>query len=342
MKAIVIVSSGLSSVAKKEIEEIASISPVVSGTALEFDVSQEKLCEIAYRMQSASRILQIISSGNFAKIEDIKLTASGIPEKECLLECVRVGTHTFTSSDAVSYAKKQLSGISFSKESACRLFLYIYEGRYFFGIDYLGFDASKRDYKIFQHPASMKGTIAYALLRMAGYEKSKVLLDPFCGSGVIPIEAALYASGKSPNFYRKQKIYCSKFCEFTDNSFSHEKIFASDSAQPSVKAAEKNATIAGVRKEMEFSRTDADWIDVKYGKDSVDIIATHPPESFEKSEKALVEFFKRAEIVLKKSGVIAIYTPHPDEIAGIAKGFKSEKHKVMEGKSEKFFLILAR
>ena len=74
----------------------------------------------------------------------------------------------------------------------------------FCGILINPFDLSKREYRVFAHSADIKGTLAYALLRISGYNPVKhFLFDPFTRSGTIAIEAALFGSGLPANYYRK-------------------------------------------------------------------------------------------------------------------------------------------
>src|SRR3989338_864427 len=87
------------------------------------------------------------------------------------------------------------------------------------GIDFAGFDLSKRDYKIFSDPSSLKGTVAYMLVRLSSYEKKDALLDCFAGSGMIPIEAALFASKFPVNFYNKDKFAFLKIEKFKKYDF---------------------------------------------------------------------------------------------------------------------------
>ncbi|MEM2920096.1 MAG: THUMP domain-containing protein [Candidatus Nitrosocaldus sp.] len=53
----------------------------------------------------------------------------------------------------------------------------------------------KRGYRVFDHPAALKASIAYAMLRLAEPSEGNILVDPMCGSGTIPIEAALSILG---------------------------------------------------------------------------------------------------------------------------------------------------
>ena len=70
------------------------------------------------------------------------------------------------------------------------------------GIDTSGDPLFKRGYKIAPGPASLKETLAAALLLMAGYNGQKPLYDPMCGSGTILVEAAMIALNIAPGLKR--------------------------------------------------------------------------------------------------------------------------------------------
>src|SRR5262249_59915943 len=60
----------------------------------------------------------------------------------------------------------------------------------------------RRDYRTRAAPAPLKETLAAAILRLGGWDRERPLVDPMCGSGTIPIEAALWARGIAPGLGR--------------------------------------------------------------------------------------------------------------------------------------------
>ncbi|MDP6547616.1 MAG: THUMP domain-containing protein [Candidatus Woesearchaeota archaeon] len=187
------------------------------------------------------------------------------------------------------------------------------------GVDFSGFDLSKRSYNIFMHSAAVKGTIAYCLVRLSGYN-NKTLIDPFSGSGTIPIEAAFYASGFPMNFFNRERFLFLKFNKFRDYDFKkffgkiddeikEDKlnIYNVDASMKNLNFAKKNSKIAGIAKKINFSRMDAEWLDTKFEKGAVDKIATKIPllQGID-FEKLYNEFFYQAEFILSKNGKIAL------------------------------------
>jgi len=225
-------------------------------------------------------------------------------------------------------------------------FIYIFEDQGFFGIDLAGIDLSKRDYNIFPHQNTLKGTISYALLRIADYKKEDALLDPFARSGNIPIEAAFFAKKISPNNYRKNELAFSKFAgleeEMNEKENSREtRIFAVDSQMNSIRAAEKNAKIAGVKKDVQFSRMDIDWLDTKFKKGQIDKIVTLLPSITRRIDEGKItkiynEFLYQGDYILNSKGMIVAVTRSPEKLIETAAkyGFHAKQRSVWSGQEE--------
>ena len=149
------------------------------------------------------------------------------------------------------------------------IYLFIASDHAFLCVDFSGEDLSKRSYRIFSSPKNIKSTIAYAIVRYSGYERGEALLDPFCISGSIAIEAALYENSFPVRFFDKKFLF-SNLTEFDYDPFDAKRqtdngrIFAFDSLFKHVDAAKKNAKIAGIHKAIQFSRMDVEWLDTKF------------------------------------------------------------------------------
>ena len=70
-------------------------------------------------------------------------------------------------------------------------------------IDTTGPGLHKRGYREHHAEAPIKETLAAALVELSYYKKDRILLDPMCGSGTIPIEAALIAKNIAPGIKRR-------------------------------------------------------------------------------------------------------------------------------------------
>lgn len=70
------------------------------------------------------------------------------------------------------------------------------------GLDTTGVSLHKRGYRKFTAPAPLTETLAAAILLLSPWKRDRVLVDPFCGSGTIPIEAAMIAKNIAPGMNR--------------------------------------------------------------------------------------------------------------------------------------------
>jgi len=122
-------------------------------------------------------------------------------------------------------------------------------------LDLSGEPLHKRGYRKLVSQAPLKETIASAMLLTSGWKRKFPLYDPFCGSGTIPIEAALYAMNIAPGLYRSfsiqnlkfynqdrfikaKQLAVSKIREYDASEFS---ICASDKDKEIISCAIKNA-----------------------------------------------------------------------------------------------------
>jgi len=348
MKGLAITSRGLEETASIEVREIINAKCKIEESCVVFDFKNFKdLCLLCYKCQSVDRIICLIGSLKFKNffddfgefIEKLDLDEWTCRYKKFRVECIREGTHGFNSIDVESKAAKLISKKSKNriklsiKEHEIIFFVYVFGSKCYFGVDFAGFELNKRGYKIFLHPGSLRGTIAYALIRESGFEKKDVMLDPFSRDGVIAIEAAFYAAGFACNYYKKDKfaflnlklgIDFEKFFKDADKRIKNTKtgIYAYDHMFKYVDYSRKNAKIAGIDKQINFSRVELEWLDIKFKKESVDRIVTSLPASKNANlDKIYNEFFYQSEYILKKNGAITVISRIPDFVR-----MHAEKH----------------
>ena len=70
------------------------------------------------------------------------------------------------------------------------------------GLDTSGTSLHKRGYRTLVGKAPISETLAAALLMLTPWNKDRVLVDPFCGSGTFPIEAAMIGRNIAPGISR--------------------------------------------------------------------------------------------------------------------------------------------
>src|SRR5699024_6010271 len=125
-------------------------------------------------------------------------------------------------------------------------------------IDTSGVGLHKRGYRVGQGEAPLKETLAAALVLLTNWKADDLLIDPFCGSGTIPIEAALIGQNIAPGFNRefasedwkfiKHKFWDEALQEAEDVANYDQKleIIGSDINHQMIGISEKNAMEAGL------------------------------------------------------------------------------------------------
>jgi len=356
MEGFVIVSKGIEDTAVAEIKELikADSSPKEGCVIFQFKTFEE-LCLLCYRLQSVDRVAYLIDNFEFqfffeefekfiANIEKSDLGKWVKKNKKFRVECVRLGAHDFNSIDVEQKAAAFILAALKSKEIKADVksdiksyditfLVYIVNGICYFGVDFCGFEMNKRHYKIFLHPNSLRGTIGYALVRESGFGKKETMLDPFSRDGVIPIEAALFTSGFPCNYYKKARFAFLKldigvdfeqFFSKCDEGIKSSRIgiktgiYSYDYSFKYVNYSKKNAKIAGVDKQINFSRVELEWLDIKFKKESVDRIIANPPASKGPNlDKLYNEMFYQANYILKNNGTVALIlrTPYFPDLA---------------------------
>ncbi len=364
MEGMIITHKGLEDVSKLEVKELIGQAAKTEETAAIFPVKKiEELAKLCYLSRASKRVILYLGSFDVKGFESTAKNIQKLLEKTDFrqnsfkdiikkshrCECERIGSHEFNSVDIEEEAGKNLKKIvglkTDYKSPFFVLYVYIYNDKGYIGIDFCNKDLSKRKYKIYNYGGEIKGTIAYSLLRIAGFKKGQFIIDPFCGTGTIPIEACLFQNQKSPHFFDKEFIFTNyvKFdFEKFDKKISNEAktIFGTDSRQKNISTTKKNAKIAGAA--FQVSRIDIEWLDTRFGNESVDLIigkpiipSKHIAESI--AHKSYKDLFYSAKFVLKKTGKIALLAQKSELIIKTSEnyGFKlAKKIAVHSGQAE--------
>ncbi|NJE46109.1 class I SAM-dependent RNA methyltransferase [Thermococcus sp. GR7] len=177
---------------------------------------------------------------------------------------------------------------------------------FFLGIDTTG-DSSlhKRPWRVYDHPAHLKASIANALIELVKPDGGP-FIDPFCGSGTIPIELALGGYGG--------------------------KIIGLEKYRKHLRGAEMNALAAGVYDRIDFILGDATKLSEYV--ESVDFAVSNLPYGLKIGRKSMIpklymEFFAELAKVLEKRGVFITTEKRAIEKAIGENGFKIAHHRLI-------------
>jgi putative N6-adenine-specific DNA methylase len=214
-------------------------------------------------------------------------------------------------------------------------------------LDTTGPGLHKRGYREFAGGAPIKETLAAAMVLISGWNPDIPLMDPFCGSGTIAIEAAMIGRNIAPGLYRNFVSEQFDFIEpelwedirkHAQNSINSKdfRILCSDIDGRVINTARGNAKKAGVEENIEFKRQDVS--EFSSSKKCAYII-TNPPygERLGESEEAMALYRTMGHVFGKlNSFAYFVITSHPDFEKCF--GRKSDKNrKLYNGKLKCYY-----
>ncbi len=210
---------GLEAVLKKEIIDLGyDISQVEDGKVT-FIGDGEAVCYANLFLRTAERVL--IKAGSFRATTFEELFQGTraiawedfIPQdgKFWVKKANSVKSRLFSPSDIQSVMKKAMvertkeaygTGVVPETGSSYPLRVSLYKDQVTIGIDTSGDSLHRRGYRKLTSKAPITETLAAALILLTPWNRDRILVDPFCGSGTFPIEAAMIAANMAPGLKR--------------------------------------------------------------------------------------------------------------------------------------------
>ena len=158
-----------------------------------------------YLLRTVNRLLILLTKSKFSELKELREVAASIsyspfirPDATFAVRAERVGTHPFTSVDvgrevgaAVIDSFKSERGVRLKvnlRNPDVEIHAYVVNDEVVIGVNTSGPSLHRRFYRVYDHPAALKTTLAAALVRLTGYEEG-AFLDPMCGGGTILAEA---------------------------------------------------------------------------------------------------------------------------------------------------------
>ena len=304
---------GLEAVLKKEIIDLGyEISQVEDGRVT-FIGDAEAICRANVFLRTAERILLKVGSFTAISFEELFQGTKNIPWEDYIpqdgkfwvAKASSIKSKLFSPSDIQSVMKKAMVermksryGVNWFAEngSAYPLRVFLYKDKVTIGMDTSGDSLHKRGYRTMTSRAPITETLAAALLMLTPWKKDRILVDPFCGSGTFPIEAAMMAANIAPGMNRSflaedWKNLIPRKCwyeamdeadELVDREVSAD-IQGYDIDGEIIRAARANAERAGVDHLIHFQQRPVSQLShpKKYG-----FLITNPPYGERLEEKA--------------------------------------------------------
>lgn len=210
---------GLEAVTKKEILELGYEITEVSDGRVSFIGDAEAVARANVFLRTPERILLKVGSFKAYSWEDLFQGTKALPWESYIppqgrfwvKKASSVKSRLFSPSDIQSVMKKamvsrlqeQTGQERFAEDGApypLRVFIYKDEVSVF--LDTSGDSLHKRGYRLKMGRAPITETLAAALIMLSPWRDDRPLVDPFCGSGTFPIEAAMIAAGIAPGANR--------------------------------------------------------------------------------------------------------------------------------------------
>ena len=179
-------------------------------------------------------------------------------------DCQRIVKKAVATRLGQAYRAEQLPETG----SVCPIRFSLLKDRASLYLDASGVSLHKRGWRQNSNLAPLRETLAAAMVKLSRFKGKETVLDPFCGSGTIAIEAALAARNKAPGLNRS--FIAEKWVSIPEKLWREEReaarsreypgpyrIFAGDIDPAALEIARRNAELAGVAEDIEFSQADA-------------------------------------------------------------------------------------
>lgn len=304
MKLIAPCHFGVEAVLKKEIYDLGYEIESVEDGKVTFIGDAEAVCRANIFLRTAGRILIRVGKFKAETFEELFQGTKAIPWEEYIpkngkfwvAKATSIKSKLFSSSDIQSIMKKAMVERMkqkfhtewFSEDGeSYPVRVFIYKDEVVVGLDTTGESLHKRGYRKLTSKAPIAENLASSLISLTPWHKDRILVDPFCGSGTIPIEAAMKAANIAPGMNREftadkweniidKKLWYEAIDEANDmmNVNIETDIQAFDIDGKIVKAARENAKLAGVDHLIHFQERPVSQLNhpKKYG-----FIITNPP-----------------------------------------------------------------
>lgn len=304
---------GLEAVLKREITDLGYEIVSVEDGRVTFRGGAEALVRANIFIRTAERIMLKVSSFQAVTFDELFEGTKALPWEEMIpkdgkfwvTKATTNKSKLFSGSDIQSIVKKaivdRLKGIyhiNWFEENGAEypIRVFILKDIVTIALDTSGVSLHKRGYRQLVGKAPISETLAAALIMLTPWNKDRILVDPFCGSGTFPIEAAMIGANIAPGMNREftaenwknivpKKVWYEAVTEAEDAILRDVKmnIQGYDLDSGIVKCAMQNAREAGVDEHIHFQQRDMRDLSSpkKYG-----FIITNPPYGERLEDKA--------------------------------------------------------
>lgn len=357
---------GLESVLKREIQDLGYEIVQVEDGRVTFAGGMDAVCRGNIFLRTAERILLKVGSFRAETFEELFEGTKEIPWEEYIpqdgkfwvTKAASVKSRLFSPSDIQSIMKKAMVErlktryrIQWFPEtgSSYPVRVFLMKDVVTVGLDTTGTSLHKRGYRPVAGKAPIAENLAAALIMLTPWKRDRILIDPFCGSGTFPIEAAMMAANIAPGMNRsftaeswtnlipKKSWYeaVNEAQDMIDDNIEAD-IQGYDADGEVLRAARRNAEEAGVSHLIHFQQREVKDLShpKKYG-----FIITNPPYGERLEEKeTLPRIYKEFGDAFRKLDSWSAYMITSYDDAERYFGKKSDKNrKIYNGMIRTYF-----
>ena len=211
---------GLEAVLKREITNLGYEIVRVNDGRVTFRGDIGAICRANIFLRTTERIQLCVGRFHAYSFDDLFEGTKALPWEEFLPKDARFwvtkattkNSKLFSSSDIQSIVKKAIVerlkrkyGVQWFPEDGSEypLRVFIHKDEVSITLDTTGESLHKRGYRKLTAKAPVSETLAAALIMLTPWNKNRILVDPFCGSGTFPIEAAMIGANIAPGMNRE-------------------------------------------------------------------------------------------------------------------------------------------
>lgn len=302
IKLIATTNMGLEAVTKRELLDLGYEDLEVSDGKIKISCQLKDIAILNLRLRTAERVLLLIDSFRaetfeelFDKVFEIRWWDYIAEDDQFIIQGRSRKSKLFSISDCQRITEKAIIEklkmkykVSWFEKSGPRVKIEVslLNDIAEITMDTSGDGLHKRGYREVNYKAPLSETIAASLVKLTFWNKDRILADPFCGSGTIPIEAAMIEKNIAPGLMRDFDFVKFKF--FDEDIYKEEKkkcyseinydekleILASDVSHKAIQIAKANAEILGLDEDISFFQKDIRDLDLP---DEYGVIITNPP-----------------------------------------------------------------
>nr|WP_246594768.1 class I SAM-dependent RNA methyltransferase [Evansella tamaricis] len=305
---------GLESVVAEEVRALGYQDVTVENGKVIFEADPSGIARANLWLRTADRVKLLVGQFTALSFEELFEKTKALPWSDYISEDAEfpvigrsVKSKLFSISDSQAIVKKavveslkQKYNISWFEEkgSLHRIEVALLKDVATLTIDTSGTGLHKRGYRYLHNEAPLKETLAAAMIKLTNWHPDRPFVDPFCGSGTLPIEAAMIGQNIAPGINRefafenwdwyKKEWYDLALQEAEDMAKYDQplQIFGSDIDHNMIELAVNNAMEAGFPDQIKFKQMQVKDFTTK---DEYGVVVGNPPYGERMSEKAYVE-----------------------------------------------------